>query len=506
MKRMFGLFLLAMFCVLSINAQPIPLNFKAKILKGGGKGNYCKVVGVEHRIKVALPGSKDLVDEYYMLYLNPKDTLKQEAELITNKLENNYEFQPQTMQELWDVAQLCHVFNELGFRGMQSSLRREMETDALRVMGKIRESGLEFHDPYVESYIYGLIAKIAPKTYLDARPYDLNLMIVMDDEMNASTYPNGTMILNTGLLSGLHTEDELVAILAHEIAHFVLDHSIYNVNKMKDRKENEIFWTSILTGLTAFADVALAVNTDCYMPGFATLGMAAFSSVVGEEIVEYLGMKYNHEQELEADRYACDVLRLLGYDENALATALTRIRNHYDRERDVSLYLNSETHPDLLTRLAYCGNPQQVKDVKFERCISTVVTCTARLKYSYRSRFRQCIELVDQNILNHVADVDDYILKSRCLIALEDTPESNAEALSLVARAKELEPDNINIFKSEIIASLRLGMNDQARELLLTYIQRLKAMDDSLVGGTTQIFTMKELRWARQMLVKLQVV
>ena len=54
-------------------------------------------------------------------------------------------------------------------------------------------------------------------------------LLRVNDE-NVYMYSNGTMVIHTGLLSALHTEDELVAILSHEIAHFVLDHSVQNVN------------------------------------------------------------------------------------------------------------------------------------------------------------------------------------------------------------------------------------------------------------------------------------
>ena len=306
-----------------------------------------------------------------------------------------------------------------------------MEDEALSFINKQKEYGLVFNDPYLENYIYSLISKIAPKTLIDSRPGNVNLLILENPAMNASMYSNGTLVINTGLLSALHTEDELVAVLAHEIAHFILDHNIQNVNAAITRKKRAEFWAGLATGLTAVAEGVAAAKSNYYIPGGATLGMAVMSTVIAQQVVDRLGMKYNLEQEEHADMVAIQALEILGYDKNALASALNRMKGVMEQERSHVMYFQSYTHPALVKRIQDAGKPQDLKNSDFEKEISFAVTSTARMKFEDR-RFRQVLPLVNQNINNGVATAEDYILKANCLLALYNDAQSNAEVLEMV--------------------------------------------------------------------------
>ena len=69
-------------------------------------------------------------------------------------------------------------------------------------------------------------------------------------------------------------------------------------------------------------------------------------------------------------------------------------------------------------------------------------------------RFRQALPLVDININNGVATAEDYILKANCLLALYNNEQSNNEVLKLIAKAKEIDASNINVYKAEILGNL----------------------------------------------------
>ena len=351
-----------------------------------------------------------------------------------------------------------------------------MEDDALEYIQKVKNYGLEFNDPYLESYIYSLVAKIAPTQLIDGRPGSINLLIQENPTLNAGCYPNGTIVLNTGLLAALHSEDELVAILAHEIAHYVLDHSVQNVNAMLLRQKRAEFWAALATGLTAAAEGYAASQNAYYVPGAATMSMAILSTNIALEVVERLGMKYNHEQENDADKLAIEVLKILGYNENALATALTRLEGEYVKERNNAMYINSYTHPALIERINNAGKVLDYQDEKFEEIISFAVSSVATMKYSDR-RFHQCLPYVNQNIKNGVATADDYILKANCLLSTKNVVASNQEVLELISIAKQLDADNINIYKTEIIATLRLNNKPKALELLNLYITTLDSFN-----------------------------
>ena len=394
---------------------------------------------------------------------------------ITKSIGDKLKFKCNTIQDIWDTKIITNVLYELNKKGMQNDLRCEMEEDALEFIDKVRSLNLNFNDPYLENYIYILIAKIAPESLIDGRPGNINLLIIINPSLNASMYPNGTLVINSGLLANLHTEDELVAILSHEIAHYVCDHSIQNINKEVARQKRAAFWAALATGITAAAEGYAAYNNNYYIPGGATIGMAVLSSSIASQATKRLGMKYNFEQEFEADQLSVDILQALGYNKNALSTALNRLKNNQEVERSTSMYFSSYTHPALMERIYKAGSPENISDHKFEKYISFAVTSTAQMKFQDR-RFKQALSLVEQNINNNVGTAADYVLKANCYLALYNTQESNQEVLNALNKAKTLNPDDINIYKSEVLALLRAGRQTDALENLKEYQLKLDNM------------------------------
>ena len=86
---------------------------------------------------------------------------------ITGKLKERLAFECKTPQDIWDSEVIKHVLLPLQKKGLQKELRLEREQDALDYIDRLKSNGLVYKDPYLENYIYGLIAKIAPTHYID---------------------------------------------------------------------------------------------------------------------------------------------------------------------------------------------------------------------------------------------------------------------------------------------------------------------------------------------------
>ena len=503
------LLLLSCLCIgFLANAQTYKVDLDAALLKNFENfkgGHKVKITSVVHDVVE----SKNSVDKYEDVY---SIVIGDQKIPVNSKIGDRFNFKHDNIQDLWDELIICNVLVSLQKIGTQNSLRNEMEEEALEYISKQKEYNMVLNDPYLENYIYSLIAKIAPVDLVDGRPGNVNILIIDHPSLNASMYSNGTMIIHTGLLSALHTEDELVAILSHEIAHFVLDHSVQNVNKATARKKRAEFWAALATGVTAVAEGVAASKGHYYAPGAATLGMAILSTTVASQIIERLGMNYNAEQEAEADITAIRVLQLLGYDTNALATALNRIQESMVKERSNMMYFQSYTHPALVERIKKTGVPQDVTNPEYEKEVSFAITSSARLKFEDR-RFRQTLPLVDMNIKNGVATAEDYILKANCLLALYDDDTSNNEVLSLINKAKAIDESNINLYKAEILGNLRLRKFGIAQQLLLNYISalndleiKLKDIESDITWDANYKFIVSERDWANRMSVKVKVM
>lgn len=416
---------------------------------------------------------------------------------ITSKIEKRLHFMYETVQDVWNAKIISKVLPVIAKKGGQRDLRFDMEQDALEYMDRVNVEGLVYYDPYLENYIYSLIAKIVPKRALAGRHVDVKLIILNDNSLNMGIFPNGLLMVTTGLLSCLHSEDELVAVLSHEIAHLALDHHIQNVNKAISRKSRAEFWSAVLTGATAVAEGIAAAKSD-YVPGLATMGMAMVSSSIFAQVIDRLGMEYNHEQEIEADNISRRVLSVLQYNPNALATALSNIKTEMENRGSDEAYFESYTHPALIERIQLLGGPQFIEDPDFEKKISFVITNIAQYRYEI-GHFREAIDLVNQNMENGVAVSEDYMLKAHSLLALYDDEMSNQDALALIHRAKELAPSDINIYKFEILAYLRLGDKATARRLLQEYDAILRSVPDCSVSNLVN----SEMIWSRDMQIKL---
>ena len=487
------LFILCSLLFVSANAQIVNFNLKATMLKNHGELRK----GEDVTLTTFFHGHEPTVDGNYKEVFYLEDAEGKRIE-IKKGLKEVFKFHFNTIQDVWNARVITDVLYNLKKKGLQKDLRNEMEEDALEYISRVKDYGLELDDPYLEEYIYGLICKIAPKQLIDGRPYNLNLLIQQNPTVNACAYPNGTIVINTGLLSLLHTEDELVAILAHEIAHFVLDHSIINVNKSVAREKRAAFWSSVAVGVTAVAEGVAAATTDYAVPGVATAGVAALSTIISSKVLDRLGMEFNHEQEDEADVFARYIVKYLGYDENALSTALSRIGNQQMLEQDDVVYTDHYTHRALIDRILQNGTPYERVDKKFDQMMSFAVSSVATLKFGSR-RFNQCLPFLEQNITNNVATVGDYMTKAHCLMLIDDSSEADKEIAQCIEKARLLDDNNLYIDKMEILYSLRLDKKEEAVNLLKAYLKNLELT----TAKSLDSFTVEELDWSKRMLIKL---
>jgi hypothetical protein len=136
------------------------------------------------------------------------------------------------IEKVWDKHLLkVGTYSNLFTKGYQYDLRNELNIDASEYINSLSNNDRFFDDSYFEDYIYSLVNKIHSGILNDNRPGNVYVKIIKETEPSAFVIPNGCIVLSTGLLSTIQSEDELVGILAHEIAHFVLDHQILNYNK-----------------------------------------------------------------------------------------------------------------------------------------------------------------------------------------------------------------------------------------------------------------------------------
>jgi predicted Zn-dependent protease len=129
-------------------------------------------------------------------------------------------------------------------------------------------------------------------------------------EINAFATSGGHIFLTRGLVSSAKTEDALAGVIAHEIAHIQLQHSI------KAIKTNRITQALLVTGASAAGAVS----------GYDVNEMTSiFNESVGDIFGALVNNGYSQAQEFEADAKALSLLAAAGYNPSGLIDMLKEL-------------------------------------------------------------------------------------------------------------------------------------------------------------------------------------
>jgi predicted Zn-dependent protease len=150
--------------------------------------------------------------------------------------------------------------------------------------------------------------------------------------INAFAAPGGIVLITRGLYDILETEDELAAVLAHEIAHVNRRHH-YNVIKQQS-----------------------AVDVGASIAGRSLRGAAVEREVIGTLVqkgAEIMARGLDKGAEFEADADAMVLAARAGYDSSALLAVLERLAARSAQHSSVELLF--KTHPAPADRIREAG-------------------------------------------------------------------------------------------------------------------------------------------------------
>ena len=129
-------------------------------------------------------------------------------------------------------------------KGYRYKMRQELDEECLDYLDKLNE--IAYKDAYIQDYVQAIFAKVNPGEIDTNRPERLNVRIIQSPEPDAYMLPNGAMLVSTGLLCTIDSEEELEAIIANEMVHFILDHQVDNVSRAETRAKRAAFWADVL--------------------------------------------------------------------------------------------------------------------------------------------------------------------------------------------------------------------------------------------------------------------
>ena len=163
------------------------------------------------------------------------------------------------------------------------------------------------------------------------KPFHYTFNVVENPDVNAFSLPGGFIYVNTGLLKFVHSDDELAAVLAHEIGH--ADHH-HVITLMREQKKAQAILTPIQ--IAALAMILSRGNNDLPRTGFEVLqgselyGIARINgySVKAEEDADHTGMMLLTHTPFNPVAMYTFMVRLATYERDHGDTNLGIYRDH----------------------------------------------------------------------------------------------------------------------------------------------------------------------------------
>lgn len=221
---------------------------------------------------------------------------------------------------------------------------------AARILGRYKSSAEEELVNYVNLVGLSLVR------HTNRPELEYHFAVLDTDEVNAYAAPGGYIFVTKGALKLIQDEAELAGVLGHEIGHVT---EMHVVKELKIKGSDD----SVATGLARLVG------------GNSESARAAFGQAVDKGFEMIFLDAYKREDEMQSDRTAVILNTLSGYDANALARYLDRVRPLKEK-----VLQNDDTHPTFSSRIA------QMKSVIAAEGIDTLKQSTNARRFDESTR------------------------------------------------------------------------------------------------------------------------
>ena len=165
--------------------------------------------------------------------------------------------------------------------------------------------------------------KIVAQSSAARQPYKYNFYLLADRKtVNAFALPGGQVFITEALLSLLNSEDQIGAVLGHEVGHVLARHSAEHLAKQQ---------------LTQNLINAVVIGSGRY-------DTAQLAQLAGSLI----NMKHGRDDELEADTLGLRLMREAGYDPRAMISVMQVLEKASGGSRTPEF---ASTHPSPANRV-----------------------------------------------------------------------------------------------------------------------------------------------------------
>lgn len=148
--------------------------------------------------------------------------------------------------------------------------------------------------------------------------------VLDEEEVNAVSLPGGYIYINSGLIERVESDDELAAVIGHELGHITARHAV----KRLQGSLGYLVLRVLIAGSKGSSQVSRGADL-------------AFNELL---------LSYSREDELLADRLAVKYMRRAGFDPRAMLSFLEKLRE-VQREMPIRPKRLFSTHPYIPDRV-----------------------------------------------------------------------------------------------------------------------------------------------------------
>jgi len=177
-------------------------------------------------------------------------------------------------------------------------------------------------DERLRERVYAIGQKLA--SVCDRKDVAWHFEVLSEDEFNAFALPGGYIYLFEGLLNKVESDDEIAAVVGHEMGHVAAKHAIKRIQ------------SSI--GYSALAVLVATGTRDSQAVAVANYGLGQ------------LMLAYSRSDEMLADKLAIKYMRKACYDPKVIIKFLEKMRD-IKQKAPIRPYTSARTHPYIADRI-----------------------------------------------------------------------------------------------------------------------------------------------------------
>ena len=182
-------------------------------------------------------------------------------------------------------------------------------------------------DSNIQQYVLCIANKIIPQVAQNPDPKQWEVVVFEDDQANAFALPGNKIGVYTGLLKYAKNQDQLAAVMGHEVAHVIAKHG-------NERVSNQMATEAGMSIATAVLGGTQDENSTLILAG---LGLGAQYGII---------LPFSRSHESEADLIGLDLMAKAGFDP---AESVTLWQNMSQAGASPPEFMS--THPSSDTRI-----------------------------------------------------------------------------------------------------------------------------------------------------------